>query len=659
MNRRAFTLVELLVAVVVLLAVIVATSKVFTTASKVTSMGEATADVVQQAGVIEEQLRRDFSAITQNGYIAIQCVAVRNDVNRVITGLAAAPLLNPELAANAVIRADTMVFFTTGTESTARWSGPNDTSAYGGNQQSRAARVFYGHGVQLPGLGNDPAGSGAGQVKPIIQGMAPASAPQQILPWTWKDPSGANPPQVRWISGTSNQASSNMPRISPNQPGAREWVLCRKSVLLADDGGRVLFYPDPAPTSLGTVVSSTGPGTTSVPSVFGDRSYTSPSGTDAASMYMELRGRGYTPQSTNLVPSATLQSGWVDIAASELDEIRRLVAPTLPLTNPVTVPATAPNVTLTSMSTPWVAQPNDTPMGWPIGTSSVPFPWGSSVTGPNFPTAPGTVGSYTSQRDRIARGTFGPLHLNGGISAAYNSVGLLAWPRAEKSVPNSDRRSEVLASPVLLNNCSHFQIDWTWSRGTGLQTDLAGNALDALENLGGNTGAVMRGFEPDAGAWNGAADDFIRVPRPQPWFGFPDTGDGGVVPQADQRYGVTLAQDLSAMPDFAEAANSPNTTNLHMRRVVQGIEGIAGNAAIPAISAPFGAGVPVRVYTAIFGFNQDEAYVVTPDGLRVLRDDYTPWPTQIRFTMTLHDPRLVLERGREFQFVLDLPRRGK
>jgi len=160
MNRRAFTLVELLVAVVVLLAVIVATSKVFTTASKVTSMGEATADVVQQAGVIEEQLRRDISAITQNGYIAIQCVAVRNDVNQVVTGLASAPLLNPELASNAVIRADTIVFFTTGTESTARWSGPNDTAAYGGNQQSRAARVFYGHGVQLPGLGNDPAGSG-------------------------------------------------------------------------------------------------------------------------------------------------------------------------------------------------------------------------------------------------------------------------------------------------------------------------------------------------------------------------------------------------------------------------------------------------------------------------------------------------------------------
>jgi hypothetical protein len=67
----------------------------------------------------------------------------------------------------------------------------------------------------------------------------------------------------------------------------------------------------------------------------------------------------------------------------------------------------------------------------------------------------------------------------------------------------------------------------------------------------------------------------------------------------------------------------------------------------------------VRAYTAVFGFNQEEAYVVTPDGTIVLRDDYTPWPTQIRITATIHDPRLVLDRGREFQFVIDVPKRRK
>jgi hypothetical protein len=65
----------------------------------------------------------------------------------------------------------------------------------------------------------------------------------------------------------------------------------------------------------------------------------------------------------------------------------------------------------------------------------------------------------------------------------------------------------------------------------------------------------------------------------------------------------------------------------------------------------------VRVYTAVFGFNQDDAYLVTPDGIRVLREDFTPFPTQIRVTCTVHDPRLVLDRGRQFQFVLDVPKR--
>ena len=53
--RRAFTVVELLIAVVVMLAVIIATSKIFNTASKVSSTGEANADVLQQGTVIEEQ----------------------------------------------------------------------------------------------------------------------------------------------------------------------------------------------------------------------------------------------------------------------------------------------------------------------------------------------------------------------------------------------------------------------------------------------------------------------------------------------------------------------------------------------------------------------------------------------------------------------------
>ncbi|MFO0963343.1 MAG: hypothetical protein U0625_10635 [Phycisphaerales bacterium] len=671
MQRRAFTVVELMVAVVVLLAVIVATSKIFNTASKVSSLGEATADVLGQATVIQEQLGRDIDRITGDGFIAIQCVAVRNDVNQVVAG-PAAPLLNPQLPANAVIRCDQITFFTAGDEVSARWAGSGDMVSTGGGQQARAARVSYGHGVQLPGLGNDPRQTGSPQTKPVITGIipAPGSGGRQLTPWTWLDPGSY---RVGYQYSTTNQDSAGAPRISPNQPEARQWVLARKSTLLADDGGDMMFYPE-VPASASALAASLGP--TSAPSIFGDRNYTNPSGwpaVDLPSMYQEFRDRNWVPLSGNMCPSPILQSGWVDVAASDLDKVRRAIAPTLRLSNPVSLPPGPPNgPTIDSVSTPWTqTSAGGAPRGWPTGAGAPAWPSTGAIVGTNFGQTgtPGAVGGYSSQRDRIMRGCFG-IPASGTIPTGSPFYGMLGWPRAEKAVPSMDRRSQILTSPVLTTNCSHFQIDWTWEPFTGRQTDSTGALLTVTDNLviGGapnyavstNFVLAMRGFEPDAsGNWASSALGPPRTARPQPWFGFPDTGDGNVVPLPAQRLGVTIAQDASAMPIWQETNNAVNTTNAHMRFVAQSIEGIPGNSFCPTISAPFGSAIPVRVYTAVFGFNQDEAFVVTPDGIRVQRDDYTPWPTQLRITCTLHDPRLVLDRGRDFQFIVDLPKRKK
>jgi hypothetical protein len=366
-----------------------------------------------------------------------------------------------------------------------------------------------------------------------------------------------------------------------------------------------------------------------------------------------------------------LQSGWVDIAASELDDIRRCIAPTLTLTTPYGIPSSGtPQVFLNSVATPWVWSPSapitdvfGKPLGWPSTEAWPNVP----VVGPHL-ASPASTGGFTSQRDRIIRGTFGPVNSSTQFNnaAQFGNLGLAAWPRAEKSLPNSDRGSEILAGGVLSNNCSSFQVDWTWERGTGKQADDTGAPLTAFYQLGNMVNAAtMRGYEPDAGPWNVTAGDFSRQPRPQPWFGFPDAGwttGAAVVPRPEQRMGVTLAQDPAAMPIYLSPpppALPANSTNVHMQRVAQGIEGIPGHATVPAVQYPWGTTIPVVVYTAIFGFNQDQAYLVTPDGLLVMRDDFTPWPSQLRFTMTLHDPRLVLDRGREFQFVVDVPKRKK
>jgi type II secretory pathway pseudopilin PulG len=703
MRRRAFTVVELLVAVVMLTAIIVATGKIFSTASKVSSAGEATADVLQQAAVLQEQLKRDIAAICRDGYFAIQCVAVRNDINRTINSNAALqpPLLNPLLPPDAIVRCDQIVFFTAGNEVSARWAGPGDLATSGGGQQSRAARVFYGHGVQFPGLindplGTDPAASVTSAVRPVITGVTPTPTPLggsggrfvPVTPWTWWNPAVH---QVGWRYGTSTQASANAYKVPVNQPEARNWVLARKAVLLSDDGGRAAFYPDPVNMTIGRQV-----GTSAAPSVFGDRRYDAPApnlvGDDTSPYYQEFRNRDWVPPSQWLIPSPMLQSGWIDVASSDLGKVRRAIAPTLRLQSPLDLAG----ISINSISVPWTALVAGgtgpgvgAPPSWPGGSDPPAWPSGGTVVVPGANAQTGVpVSGYSSQRDRIMRGTFGipAVGLLPTLSSTGPSPGLLGWPRAEKAVPNVDRKSEMLTSATLLTNCSTFQVDWTWEPQAGRQRDVSGRIVVANPSLRIGAGPAfpivpeepyveMRGFEPFASNWPGTQDEPFTTIRSQPWFGFPEqyTANGFRIPQS-QWIGVNLAQDaLNSMPDVQRAGvhpdypsypNNPGWANEHMRRVAQWIEGVDespqnANTRPLAVTAPWGDSVPARVYTAVFGFNQDEAYTETPDGFRVFRDDYTPWPTQIRVTCTIHDPRLVLERGREFQFVIDVPKRRK
>jgi hypothetical protein len=49
----------------------------------------------------------------------------------------------------------------------------------------------------------------------------------------------------------------------------------------------------------------------------------------------------------------------------------------------------------------------------------------------------------------------------------------------------------------------------------------------------------------------------------------------------------------------------------------------------------------VYVYQAVFGYDKK----------------LTPWPSALRITMTVHDPRNRIQQGREVQFILNLPKR--
>ena len=99
-----------LVAAALLAVVIVAAGKIFQAAGTVVGVGLATADILQEAAAIERQIRGDLGRLSREGFLAIRCVAVPNDVN------GSAGLLDPALEPDAVIRADQLVFFTHGAQ---------------------------------------------------------------------------------------------------------------------------------------------------------------------------------------------------------------------------------------------------------------------------------------------------------------------------------------------------------------------------------------------------------------------------------------------------------------------------------------------------------------------------------------------------------------
>jgi hypothetical protein len=74
----------------------------------------------------------------------------------------------------------------------------------------------------------------------------------------------------------------------------------------------------------------------------------------------------------------------------------------------------------------------------------------------------------------------------------------------------------------------------------------------------------------------------------------------------------------------------------------------------------FGSSPRIHQYWALFGPNHSAPLMqrdLDGDGLRDPDPSFTPWPTALRFTLTLHDPAGALEQGKTLQFVVPLPKR--
>ncbi len=233
-RRRAFTLSELMVAVVVLLVVILATSRLFNTASTVAGLGEANSDVLQDATTIERQMRLDFERLSPEGFMVIRNVEVPNDINVSSGG----GFLNPALPADGTLRCDQLFFFIQGTQQMVTF-GTLGSNIKG---MGTGARVYYGHSVSSPvnlPVDGQPGDSTVEAHDPRVDFDNPLT-PWHVGPYPFVRTVFDNNPNPNGNSQDYNFSADG--NVVCTQPPAPQWSLARQAVVLADDGGNPAIY---------------------------------------------------------------------------------------------------------------------------------------------------------------------------------------------------------------------------------------------------------------------------------------------------------------------------------------------------------------------------------------------------------------------------------
>jgi type II secretory pathway pseudopilin PulG len=554
---RAFTIVELLVAVAVLVVVVVATARIFSAASKVSSIAEANADLIQTANAIEQQIRADFANLPKNGFMVIQQVEVN------AFGQGQSPVVDPSLGATE-IRADQVAFFTRGVRTTTQYTGSQESSSVGNvastwTAESAVARVYYGHGVVAPTL---PVNTG-----PFSYENSNAT------PVPWKS---GRVELERWPDGAA-QGVGNLPPVI-----ASNWPLVRLATLMGTDG---------APTTL----DGAGEATNTTAPRYG-------SGQTNASVSL------FTNRNIRLGPLATKYpntyaplwtTGRVDVIKWQPDDLFSQMA-------------YQPDAQQSVQGIPFVFDNLSNPWSGPSSRLRM------IQTVANW-AAPATAASPSN-----------------GANALY-----LSYPRVEKVAPSSSKADQMLSAPILAANCSSFKVEWTWGNGVG--QSFGGFASGGTPTGGEGVGMVVL---------SGAA---------QPWFGLDALAASGPaassVRPVSNSPNFTLNGQVGDWGTIGLPLVVANSSNADIVCSVEGPINRAGDANV--VNRPVwrcsSEQDAKRVYQAVFGFNQDNAAEINP--LARNRGPYTPLPTAIRITLRLHDPLGRIQGGRDFQFIVDLPKR--
>lgn len=410
--RRAFTLIEIVVAVGAVALIAVGLAAIFDAVGKTVSGGRRVSLLSQYAELIERQMRRDFENMTRDGYMVIRQQYIEgpgsidgrfDPATDRIQGFQQDLSPKPR-------RADEIMFFAAGSYTTARQSIASDLRA-----SSDVARIYYGHGLATR------SGAALSSRKPI------------------PNTNDTNDPSLPTVDLLGEPTPEN-----PNRY-ASDWTLLRHVTLLAVGG---------------SILSPTAPGALGVtdPRRLADSDYQVALQPAAPSLFRVVNE--FTPPPlTPFLPLAEayyntpyrFASGIIDIATTNLGEVRNAVV------NAARMPAgvTAGNV-------------ND-PLPRTFRPVAVPAVGTAPTTRPG---APNRIDLMHAWMDQGMPAASDPAVSGARIRyepEAYDLIATLEIPaspspaqRIQKAYGRADQLA--LVSSNFLQHCTSFIVEWSFGQ---------------------------------------------------------------------------------------------------------------------------------------------------------------------------------------------------
>ncbi|HWQ27721.1 MAG TPA: hypothetical protein VNN12_01710 [Dehalococcoidia bacterium] len=577
---------ELVVAIAAVAVVGVGLAALFRAVGKTVASGRRVSMLNTYAGLLESRMRRDFDAMTRDGFLVIRQQWVQRQPDGTVGD---GPARNEEIPVSPDDpsprwrRSDEIVFFIRGRFDSSRQPPFGENNAY-----ADAARVYYGHGRRMRDT----------------------------------DPSYFQPE----LTDRNDDASAMLGAPQAGNPNryAGDWTLLRLETLLIPEGTSTrTSVPPPAGVAPAQMYDS-------------DRQIALRPA--AGTIFRWLNWRDPVPTNPTFRPEPQARypqfsSGLVDIATTDLDEIRRIILGATALPRDIqpndSFPATNPAMGTYNLA-PWFPP---TPFTEPVSCPPPnPFPNPPPInppvpSRPNNPQSVDIMHAWMEQAFPAQSATSNPggnevYPIPGEVPGARvryepGPVSLLATMREPATNPlaQAARRGDqvMLATNNFLPRCSNFIIEWSFG------------AVDGAGQI----------------VWHG----------PMRWYDIDGNGLPGGVNEVEMV--MPYPYDATGTPRPVQVWYPLNQAGPNPQQCVHSISDrlVYGYTPLPETS----------VLTSYFGYvdptfappDRNGNGTIDPSEPAVPTLPW-PWPKLIRVTITLSDPQEPTVES-TFQFIFRTP----